>query len=211
MSPTGRFITFEGGEGTGKSTQARRLAAWLRDHGQNVTLTREPGGSPGAEAIRELLLAGRVAPFGAEAEAILFAVARADHVAETIRPALARGDWVISDRFADSSRAYQGCAGVDAATLARLERIAVGDVVPDLTLVLDMPVSEGLLRASGRSAADRFESEDFQVHEDRRRAFLALARAEPERCVVIDACGDEEAIAAAIRAAVAKHFGITAG
>jgi dTMP kinase len=203
----GKFITLEGGEGSGKSTQAALLAAWLRSLGIVVCLTREPGGSPRAEVLRELLLGGRVAPFGAKAEALFFAVARADHMAETIRPALAEGEWVVSDRFMDSTRAYQGTAGVSAEALDRLERIAVGDDRPDLTLILDLPANVGLQRAQGRGiAADRFETDALAMHEARRNAFLDIAASHPERCVVINAGLAEDAVAKAVKAAVGARL-----
>jgi dTMP kinase len=203
----GRFITLEGGEGAGKSTQMRHLAEWLRGQGIDVVTTREPGGSPKAETLRELLLGGRVAPFGAEAEALVFAIARADHVAELIRPALEAGRWVISDRFFDSTRAYQGASGVSEARLTELETIAVGDDRPDLTLILDLPVEEGMRRVGGRvGETDRFERDDHAMHEARRAAYLAIAGREPERCAVIDACAGEAAVAEAIRAVVAERL-----
>ena len=204
----GRFITLEGGEGVGKSTQARRLADWLRRVGVEVLLTREPGGSPRAELLRDLLLGGRVAPFGAEAEALVFAIARADHLAETIRPALDVGTWVISDRFFDSTWAYQGSAGASADLLTRLDGIAVGPTRPDLTLVLDLPAETGFERMSGRNQGfDRFEAEAIEAHEARRQAFLERAAGEPGRCVVINAGAEEESVAEAIRAAVAERLG----
>lgn len=203
----GRFITLEGGEGAGKSTHAARLAEWLKGQGIPIVVTREPGGSPKAEALRELLLSGRVAPFGPEAEALIFAIARADHMMETIRPALAAGKWVISDRFYDSTRAYQGAAGVSETRLAELERLAVGDDRPDLTLILDVPVAAGMKRIDGRSGEpDRFESDGRALHEARRKAFLEIARREPGRCVVIDASGDKADVARAIRSAVAERL-----
>jgi dTMP kinase len=206
---TGRgfFITLEGGEGAGKSTQARRLADWLRGRGRGVLVTREPGGPPRAEVLRELLLSGRVAPFGPEAEALVFAIARAEHLAETIRPALAAGQWVISDRFADSTRAYQGAAGVDAALLDRLEAIAVGPDRPDLTLILDLPPELGLARMRARSGdPDRFEADDLAAHAARRAAFLAIAAREPRRCAIVDAGADEDAVAAALQRVVAERL-----
>jgi dTMP kinase len=208
VSRRGRFITLEGGEGAGKSTQAVRLAEWLRGQGLSVLVTREPGGSSRAEILRELLLGGCVAPFGPEAEALVFAIARADHVMETIRPALEVGTWVVSDRFMDSTRAYQGAAGVPPDALDRLDEIAVGETRPDLTLILDVAPTLGLRRMRGRDRpVDRFEADEMQVHEARRRAFLDIASREPERCVVIDGAGDEADIAAAIRAAVAERLG----
>src|SRR5689334_5446663 len=187
----GRFITFEGGEGTGKSTHTRLLADRLASVGVEAVLTREPGGSPGAEIIRHVILSGAAKPLGAEAETMLFASARDDHLRTTIRPALARGAWVICDRFADSTRVYQGIVGaVDPRLIGELERITVGDTVPDLTFVLDVPAAEGLARAGkrrGAENADRFESEDLGFHEKLRAGFRTLAKAEPKRCVLIDA------------------------
>jgi dTMP kinase len=205
----GRFITLEGGEGTGKSTQARRLADRLRAAGHDVVLTREPGGSPAAEAIRALLLDGTVAPFGPAAEALLFAAARADHMKRTIRPALESGRWVISDRFMDSTRAYQGAAGVPQSEIDRLESLAVGADRPDLTLILDLPADLGLRRALARGAdADRYEADVLAVHEARRAAFLAIAAMEPARCAVVDSSGDEDTVAAAIGVAVGARLGV---
>lgn len=207
MRKRGRFITLEGGEGAGKSTQARRLAERLRGQGVRVLLTREPGGSARAEGLRELLLTGRVAPFGPKAEALVFAIARAEHLAETIRPALDEGTWVISDRFLDSTWAYQGAAGVDADVLARLDAIAVGPERPDLTLILDLPPEIGLARMRKRNAAlDRFERDDPGQQAARRHAFLAIAAREPERCVVIDASAAEDAVAEAIGAAATQRL-----
>ncbi len=198
----GRFITLEGGEGAGKSTQARRLAERLRGAGLEVVTTREPGGSPGAEAIRHVLLSGAAKPLGAEAETLLFAAARADHLDTTIRPALARGAWVVCDRFADSTRVYQGSAGQVAPELiAVLESVTVGDDRPDLTLVLDLPIEEGLARAARRGAgatADRFESEALDFHHRLREGFRALVAAEPRRCALIDARQDALTVSNAI-------------
>jgi dTMP kinase len=203
----GRFITLEGGEGAGKSTHARHLADWLRGQGIPVITTREPGGSPRAEALRELLLGGHVEPFGVEAEALVFAIARADHMAETIRPALAAGAWVISDRFLDSTWAYQGTSGVAPERLEELDRIAVGNDRPDLTLILDLSVEAGLKRIGGRSAGpDRFERDTHALHDARRKAFLAIAEREPRRCAVIDASADVAEVAEAIRAVVAERL-----
>jgi dTMP kinase len=203
----GRFITLEGGEGAGKSTQAKRLAAWLNEKGVSVKVTREPGGSLRAEALRELLLRGVVARFGAEAEALVFAIARADHVAETIAPALDRGTWVISDRFLDSTWAYQGTAGVSRDRLAELDRLAVGDTRPDLTLILDLPSETGLARMHGRNKKpDRFERDSLGMHEARRRAYLDIAAREPLRCAIVDASGDEEKIARAIETIVGERL-----
>jgi dTMP kinase len=195
----GKFITFEGGEGTGKSTQAAMLALRLEALGLGVLLTREPGGSPGAEIIRHVLLSGAVKPLGPEAEAMLFAAARNDHIRCAIEPALAAGKWVVCDRFADSTRVYQGALGqVDRHLIQALERVSVGDLRPDLTLVLDVPVALGLERAAthrGSASADRFEAEDVEFHDKLREAYLALAAAEPERCVIVDAGTAKEAVA----------------
>jgi dTMP kinase len=212
MNPTaqGRFITFEGGEGTGKSTQANLLAARLRPIGIEVLVTREPGGSPGAEAIRHVLLSGAAKPLGTHAEALLFAAARDDHVRQTIRPALARGAWVICDRFADSTRIYQGTLGnVDPRVIRGLERISVGPTRPDLTIVLDLPAELGLKRAAarrGHEKADRFETETLDFHRKLRDAFRELAEREPERCVLIDASGDVDTVANAVWAAVNERL-----
>ena len=208
----GRFITLEGGEGAGKSTQARLLAQTLEPKGVSVLVTREPGGSPGAEALREVILSGAAASFGPTAEAILFGAARIDHVDNTIEPALARGAWVISDRFADSTRAYQGAAGkVAPALIASLERVAVGEVRPDLTLILDLPARKGLARAAARRGAkgraDRFEAEEFGFHETLRQAFLAIGRAEPQRCAIINADRPQQEVARAIWACVRERLG----
>ncbi len=207
----GRFITLEGGEGVGKSVQARRLVARLVEAGLRVVLTREPGGSPGAEALREVILSGGAARYGAIGEAILFSAARIDHIDATITPALKRGEWVVSDRFLDSTRAYQGAAGrLDPELVSSLERVAVGACRPDLTLVLDLPAAEGLARASARrgaAAADRFEGEGLVFHETLRRAFVEIVKAEPQRCVLIDARPGEGEVAAAIWAAVRARLG----
>ena len=205
-APRGRFITFEGGEGAGKSVQAKRLEITLKELGLEVVRTREPGGSPHAEALREAILSGFARQFGAEGEALLFAAARIDHLDQTILPALERGAWVVCDRFADSTRAYQGVAGaLPAAFIGRLEHVAVGANRPDLTLVLDIPAEAGLERARnrrGKGGADRFEAEGLEFHETLRRAFLHIAAAEPERCVVIDALKSEQEVAAAVWSAV---------
>jgi dTMP kinase len=187
----GKFITFEGGEGTGKSTQAGMLANKLESLGLGVLLTREPGGSPGAEIIRYVLLSGAAKPLGADAEAMLFAAAREDHVRCTIEPALAAGKWVVCDRFADSTRVYQGALGqVDRRLIKGLERVSIGDLLPDLTLILDVPVDVALERRTlrrGDAEPDRFEAENVEFQEKLRTAFRALAADEPERCVIIDA------------------------
>lgn len=202
----GRFITFEGGEGGGKSTHAKMLAERLTAGGINVVLTREPGGSPGAEIIRHVLLSGAAKSLGADTEAILFAAARDDHIRNTIAPALAAGKWVICDRFLDSTRVYQGALGnVDLRLIKGLERVTVGDAMPDLTFVLDVPAEVGLARASARrgsAAADRFESEELSFHEQLRSAYAKLVELEPERCVLIDATQPIEAVQSLIWAAV---------
>ncbi len=204
MSPTarGRFITLEGGEGAGKSVQAKRLEEKLKSVGLEVVRTREPGGSPQAEALREAILSGFAAQFGPEGEALLFAAARADHLDKTILPALLRGAWVVSDRFADSTRAYQGAAGdLPPGYIARLEQVVVGANRPDLTLILDVPAEAGLKRAArrrGKGSADRFEAEGLGYHQTLRRAFLDIAAAEPQRCAVIDALKSPKEVAAAI-------------
>jgi len=206
----GKFITFEGGEGTGKSTQAAMLSLRLEAVGIPVHLTREPGGSPGAEIIRHVLLSGAAKPFGPDVEAMLFAAARDDHVRSTILPALDAGKWVISDRFADSTRVYQGILGqVDARLIKSLERVCVGDLVPDLTVILDVPVDIGLERVKarrGESMPDRFEAEDVEFHEKLRQAYLAIAAQEPERCVVIDAGAPKEIVARKIWNAVGARL-----
>jgi dTMP kinase len=206
----GRFITFEGGEGTGKSTHTKLLAEHLRAAGLEVVLTREPGGSPGAEIIRHVILSGAAKPLGPEVETMLFASARDDHLRTTIRPALERGAWVICDRFADSTRVYQGVVGsVDPRLIGELERITVGDTVPDLTFVLDVPADVGLARAGkrrGAAEADRFESEDLDFHEKLRAGFRALALGEPDRCVLIDATAPRSDVAADIWSVVEKRL-----
>lgn len=208
----GKFITFEGGDGAGKSTQIRRLAAALLATGRTVKQTREPGGTTAAEAVRRLILSGAAEAMGAEGEAILFAAARTDHVDKVIRPALARGEWVLCDRFADSTRVYQGTGGgADERLLRALERVAVGETRPDLTIVLDVPAAVGLERARGRHGedtadADRFESEELSLQEKRRQAFLAIAADEPDRCVVVDATRTEDEVAHAVWKAVSSRL-----
>jgi dTMP kinase len=202
----GFFISFEGGEGAGKSTQIARLAAKLRAKGYDLVVTREPGGSPGAEAVRHVILSGAAEPFGPEMEALLFAAARSDHVEQLIAPAIARGSIVLCDRFLDSSRVYQGGAGdLDPGFMTALERVAVNGTIPDMTLILDIDPAEGLKRANARrgdETPDRFEKETLAVHQRRREAFLAIARNEPERCVVIDASASPDEVDDAVTAAV---------
>jgi dTMP kinase len=204
----GRLITFEGGEGAGKSTQVARLARSLRRIGLEVLISREPGGAPAAERLRGLLLAQHDPPFLPLTEAILHAAARFEHVTHTVRPALAAGRWLICDRFFDSTRAYQGFGmGVDANAIEALRRLTVGDLVPDLTLILDLPVEEGLRRAATRHPlADRYQALALPFHERVRDGFLSIAAAEPERCRVIDATGSEAEVAARIEAAVRERF-----
>ncbi len=201
-------MTFEGGEGAGKSTQIRLLADALARRGLEVVVTREPGGSAGAEAVRHVILSGAAQEFGTRMEAILFAAARSDHVETLIRPALEKGAVVLCDRFMDSSRVYQGVTGnLDPDFVEALVRVAVNGVVPDRTIILDIPAETGLARARGRGEAaetepDRFEREKTETHEKRREAFLDIAAAEPERCRVIDALQSQDAIAAEVLAAV---------
>jgi dTMP kinase len=187
-SNRGRFITFEGVEGAGKSTQVGALKEWLEGQGVEVRVTREPGGSPVAERIRNLLLDRDNAGMAGDAELLLMFAARAEHLAKTIRPALGAGVWVLCDRFTDATYAYQGGGrGVPRRRIALLEDLVQGDLRPDLTLLFDLPVATGLSRARGRSAPDRFESETLAFHEAVRAAYLAIAAREPERVRVIDA------------------------
>jgi dTMP kinase len=204
----GRFITLEGGEGAGKSTQARRLAARLAARGLAVLTTREPGGSPGAESIRELLVTGAADRWSPITETLLMYAARRDHIERAIAPALAAGDWVISDRFADSTRAYQGAGGgASGSFIQALERHVLGELKPDLTLILDLPVAEGLARAAARRGPEtRFEDKGEAFHERLREGFLAIARVEADRCAVIDAAQDVDAVEGAIWGAVAARL-----
>jgi dTMP kinase len=206
----GRFITLEGGDGAGKSVQAKRLEERLCALGIAVVRTREPGGSPGAEALREAILTGFATEFSPAGQALLFSAARVDHLDRTILPALARGAWVVSDRFADSTRAYQGVAGnLPPEFIASLERLTIGENRPDLTLILDLDPEVGLKRADERrqrGLADRFESEGLPFHKILRQAFHEIAAAEPLRCVVIDADRSEDDVAAAIWSAVERRL-----
>lgn len=206
----GRFITFEGGEGTGKSTQTRRLAAALASRGIAVFATREPGGSEGGEAIRALLVNGAPGRWNSLTETLLMFAARTDNVAKAIKPALDEGRWVICDRFTDSTYAYQGGGrGVDRETIRRIESVALGDFKPELTLILDLAPEEGLKRAHARAGGEtRFEGFDLAFHERLRQTFLDIAKRSRDRCVVIDASASEDDVAAAIWTAVARRFGL---
>ncbi len=201
---TGRFITFEGGEGAGKSTQIGRLKARLEQLGQPVLVTREPGGSPRAEEIRSYILGGHAKHLGPFAEALMFAAARIDHLDRTIVPALRSGTHVLCDRFADSTRAYQGSSGhIDAALIDRLESITLKGVRPDLTFILDLPAETGLARAGERrvnkgEGVDRFEEEGLSFHQSLRQAFLSIAQVDPKRCAVINANQSPDEVEAAI-------------
>jgi len=205
----GRFITLEGGEGAGKSTQIARLGDWLRARGRDVVTTREPGGSPGAEMIRKLLVEGPAERWDGTTEALLHFAARRDHLRSTVWPALERGAWVISDRFADSTRAYQGYGhGLDLEALDRLYEVAVDGFHPDLTVILDLPVETGLARAAARRGVEtRYESLPRDFHDRVRHGFQEIARAEPKRCAVVDASHDIDTIAAAIARTVAERLG----
>ena len=207
---TPRFITLEGGEGTGKSTQAKRLAAKLKASGIDSVVTREPGGSPGAEQIRQLLVEGDPGRWDGRTETLLVFAARIDHIERTIKPALAAGRWVISDRFTDSTYVYQGVGrGVDRETIRRIESVAIGDFRPDFTLILDLPVSVGLERAKARpSSENRFEGFDAAWHEKLRTAFRDIANRHAERCVLLDAAGSEDDVAELIWNSVAKRFNL---
>jgi dTMP kinase len=210
----GRFITFEGGEGSGKSTQIRTLAERLNAAKLRVIVTREPGGSPGAEIIRHLVLSGMGKLLGPDAETLLFAAARDDHVRAVIKPALKKGTWVLCDRFSDSTRAYQGSLGkVSPAILNAMERVTIGDLKPDLTIILDVPVEIGMKRAAARrgsAAPDRFEAEDVNFHQQLREAYRRIAASEPQRCVLIDASAEPDIVAASVWSALRDRF-FTAG
>src|SRR3981189_3298886 len=190
----GRFISFEGGEGSGKSTQIKMLAERLAAAKLRTIVTREPGGSPGAEIIRHVVLSGMGKLLGPDAETLLFAAARADHVRTGIPPALNQGTWVLCDRFSDSTRAYQGRLGqVSPAIVNAMEHVTIGDLKPDLTIILDVPVEIGMKPRAprrGNAAPDRFEAEDAKFHQDLRDGYRELAALEPQRCVLIDASAD---------------------
>jgi dTMP kinase len=206
----GRFISFEGGEGSGKSTQIKTLAERLAAAKLRAIVTREPGGSPGAEIIRHVILSGMGKLLGADAETLLFAAARDDHVRTVIQPALNQGTWVLCDRFSDSTRVYQGTLGqVSPTVLQAMQRVTIGDLKPDLTVILDVPVEVGMQRAAARrgsGAPDRFEAEDIQFHQGLRDAYRQIAADEPQRCVLIDANADAGIVAASVWAALRDRF-----
>ena len=206
----GRFISFEGGEGSGKSTQIRLLAERLDAAKLRAIVTREPGGSPGAEIIRHLLLSGMGKLLGPDAETLLFAAARDDHVRTVIKPALSQGVWVLCDRFSDSTRAYQGRLGKVAPEIMNaMERVTIGNLKPDLTVILDVPVEVGMQRAAARrgsGAPDRFEAEDVKFHQQLRDAYRQIAADEPKRCVLVDANADANTVAASVWAALRDRF-----
>jgi len=206
----GRFITLEGGEGTGKSTQVKLLAPWLRESGLGVVQTREPGGAPGAERIRDLLVQGDADRWTPLAETLLHYAARADHLDRTIRPALASGQWVVCDRFADSTMAYQGYGhGVSLDVIRSLYDTVVAETVPDLTVMLDLPAADGLRRAAQRAGHEnRYERMTIDFHERLRAGFLSIAQSDPQRCVLIDAGRDVDAVQADIRTEARRRFGI---
>lgn len=211
----GRFITIEGGEGAGKSTQIRALADWLRQRGLDVLTTREPGGSPGAEAIRKLLVEGATDRWDAATEALLHFAARRDHLVRTVWPALQRGQWVVCDRFADSTMAYQGYGhGLGREPIERLYAVTVGDFKPDLTVIMDIPVELGLKRALARHGAQqaetRYENMDIDFHVRLRQGFIDIALREPRRCRIVDASGTVEQVQARIREAASAALGLTA-
>lgn len=210
MVGRGRFISFEGGEGSGKSTQIKILAERLAGLKLHAIVTREPGGSPGAEVIRHLVLSGMGKLLGPDAETLLFAAARDDHTHTVIEPALKQGTWVLSDRFSDSTRVYQGALGkVAPGILNAMQRVTIGDLKPDLTVILDVPVEIGLKRAAARrgaATADRFESENVEFHQQLREAYRQIAASEPERCVLIDATEEPAKVAANIWSALRDRF-----
>jgi dTMP kinase len=210
----GRFVTFEGGEGAGKSTQIKLLADRLDAEGRRVIVTREPGGSPGAEIIRHVVLSGMGKLLGPEAETLLFAAARDDHVHAVIEPALEQGIWVLCDRFSDSTRAYQGRQGqVAPALLNAMERVTIGSLKPDMTIILDIPVETGMKRAAvrrGNGVPDRFEAEGLAFHQGLRDAFRQIAIDEPQRCVLVDASTDATTVANTIWNALRQRLLVTA-
>ncbi len=209
-----RFLTFEGGEGVGKSTQVRHLLRRLGHCGIAAVQTREPGGTPKAEAIRSFILQGHSEPWGAGAEAVLFAAARLDHVNQLIAPNLESGRWVISDRFHDSTRAYQGLTGgVEPSLINALEELALNGHNPELTIIMDMEPENAFRRVAQRAdqdgipaTTDRFEKEDLDWHKKLREAFLEIAENNPERCVIISASGDEHEVAEEVWNIVTGRF-----
>jgi dTMP kinase len=209
VEPRGKLISFEGGEGTGKSTQARLLKASLENKGKRVILTREPGGSPGAEQIRKLVVEGEPQRWTPLSETLLFLAARADHVARVIEPSLANSMWVVSDRFSDSTFVYQGVArGLGIDKVRRLQEAALGSFAPDLTIVLDLDPAEGLKRADRRASGEenRFERFDVDFHETLRAAFRDIARSEPKRCVLIDSGRASDIVAVDVWRAVEERL-----
>ena len=210
-SKGGKFITLEGGEGTGKSTQALLLAGHLERAGIDALVTREPGGAPGAEEIRKLLVEGAPGRWDAISETLLHFTARREHLEQTVVPAIARGQWVISDRFADSTMAYQGYGlGVGRQAVEALYRIVVGAFAPDLTIILDLAPELGLERSrGGQTGEDRYERMDEAFHRRLREGFLDIARREPERCAVIKADGAMEEVEAKILATVGERLGVS--
>lgn len=209
----GFFISFEGGEGSGKTTQIRRLEEWFRHQGRDVVVTREPGGSPGAEEIRNLLLTGDPGRWDAVTEAFLMFASRRDHVERTIRPALAEGHVVLCDRFADSSVAYQGYGhGLGPDYIRNLWMLAIGDFKPDLTLIFDLPIEVGLERAGARfanvsAAEDRFERMGLEFHQRLREGFMEIARTQSDRCRIIDADSDVDTVGERMISAVSDALG----
>ncbi len=218
MTVPGKFITLEGGEGGGKTTQAAVLSERLRRSGLNVLQTREPGGTPRAEALRDVLLSGKAKKYGALGEAVLFYAARESHLQLAIRPALERGTWVVCDRFSDSTRAYQGAAGgLPMSVLEAIDSAVVGATRPDLTIIFDLPPEIGLKRAAQRkveksagdaaeAAPDRFETMNMAFHRTLRQEFLAIAKAEPERCAVVDASDTERHVEEKVWSIVRDRF-----
>src|SRR4051812_4886512 len=206
----GKFISFEGGEGSGKSTQIKLLAERLAGAKLRAIVTREPGGSPGAEIMRHLVLSGMGKLLGPDAETLLFAAARDDHVRTVIAPALSHGTWVLCDRFADSTRAYQGILGsVPAGLINAMQRVTIGDLKPDLTIILDLPVEIGLQRAAARRGSgtpDRFEGEKLSFHQGLREAYRNIAAEEPARCVLIDANSDPDTVAGRVWSALRESL-----
>lgn len=206
----GKFITFEGGEATGKSTQAKRLAERLESSGVPVIVTREPGGTPIGEDVRTLIMKDR--PTDPVTELLLFAAARAEHMTSVIRPALDDGTWVISDRFIDSTRVYQGkLYGLERAFIEQLERFIVAPDYPDLTLILDLPASAGIERAELRGTLSRYDAERIETHEALREGFLEIAEKEPQRCLLIDGHLPVTSVETAVWQAVTSHLLAEAG